>query len=525
MAEVAETGRSWLNWKLNFKKMIYLKNTNDWSIFYSMLNNMKKSSFIGLLALVFFVGFLFVYNKTPYLSNVVATDESKVDLNLTQYSKDMNTPDTLNAVVVPKSCSPDLSFSLLQSNFKVGEVVDYSLVVSNKGSVKCKNASVSVYYLNEEVFVESFPKANSGNYYWRFGDLAAGESKSVNIRVKYLGAVNTKDVGTEACLNTDKGDVCSNLVIGGQVAPSEQVLPSPVVVDSGKEYGTWVWVAPTDMTEDYKNTVINGAVANNINTIYITIDSYLNIFSLPEGPEKEAKKKAYSDALESFVRSANAKGIEVDAEAGWRDWAEPKERYKAYAIVDYIIEYNKTRSAKVRALQYDVEPYLMSNYETTKAARLNNFVGLIDETVKKMSGSNLRFSIVIPHFYDDRQKWTPSFTYNGVRDYTFNHLIKIMDTRPGSMIILMSYRNFALGENGTVEISDAEIDLASSVAKNTKVIVAQEVGDVDPGFVTFFGLSKQEYLDQLSLINQTFGNSAGFGGVSVHYIDPFLELE
>ena len=89
----------------------------------------------------------------------------------------------------------------------------------------------------------------------------------------------------------------------------------------------------------------------------------------------------------------------------------------------------------------------------------------------------------------------------------------------------MSYRNFALGENGTVEISDAEIDLASSVAKNTKVIVAQEVGDVDPGFVTFFGLSKQEYLAQISLINQTFGDSVGFGGVSVHYIDPFLDLK
>lgn len=505
--------------------MIYLKNTIDWSIFYSMVNNVKKSSFIGLLVLGFFLGFLFLQNKTPFLSNVISTNESRVDLNLTQHSEDTSAPDALNAVVVPKVCSPALSFELLQSNFKVGEVVDYSLVVSNKGSVKCRNASVSVYYLNDEIFVESFPKANSGNYYWRFGDLAAGESKSVNIRVKYLDTVNTKDVGTEACLNTDKGDVCSNLVIGGQVVSEEQVLPNPIVIDSEKEYGTWVWVAPIDMTEDYKKMVIDGAVANKINTIYVTIDSYLNIFSLGEGPEKEAKKKAYSDALESFVRSANAKGIEVDAEAGWRDWAEPKERYKAYAIVDYIVEYNKTRSAKVRALQYDVEPYLMSNYETTKAARLNNFVGLIDETVKKMSGSDLRFSIVIPHFYDDRQKWTPSFTYNGVRDYTFNHLIKIMDTRPGSMIILMSYRNFALGENGTVEISDAEIDLASSFGKNTKVIVAQETGDVDPGFVTFFGLSKQEYLAEISIINQTFANSTGFGGVAVHYIDPFLELK
>jgi hypothetical protein len=54
--------------------------------------------------------------------------------------------------------------------------------------------------------------------------------------------------------------------------------------------------------------------------------------------------------------------------------------------------------------------------------------------------------------------------------------------------------------------------------------VAQEAGDVDPGFVTFFGLSKQDYLDQISLINQTFANSTGFGGVAVHYVDPFLEL-
>ena len=299
--------------------MIYLKNTIDWSIFYSMVNNVKKSSFTGLLVLGFFLGFLFLQNKTPFLSNVISTNESSFDLNLTQHSEDTSAPDALNAVVVPKVCSPALSFELLQSNFKVGEVVDYSLVVSNKGSVKCRNASVSVYYLNDEIFVESFPKANSGNYYWRFGDLAAGESKSVNIRVKYLDTVNTKDVGTEACLNTDKGDVCSNLVIGGQVVSEEQVLPNPIVIDSEKEYGTWVWVAPIDMTEDYKNMVIDGAVENKINTIYVTIDSYLNIFNLPEGSEKEAKKKAYSDALESFVRSANAKGIEVDAEAGWRD--------------------------------------------------------------------------------------------------------------------------------------------------------------------------------------------------------------
>jgi hypothetical protein len=238
----------------------------------------------------------------------------------------------------------------------------------------------------------------------------------------------------------------------------------------------------------------------------------------------ENKKKIYSDALEAFVKTANQNGIAVDAEAGWRDWAEPSERYKAYTIVDYLISYNNTRSTKIRSLQYDVEPYLLATYNTNKIARLSNFVGLIDETVKKMSGNNLKLSIVIPHFYDDTQKWTPAFNYGGVTDYTFNHLVRIMDKKEGSMIILMSYRNFALGDNGSIEISNAEINLTSEIGHGTKVIVAQETGNVDPGFVTFFGLSKQEYLNQISIINKTFEQKSGFGGIAVHYIDPFLEL-
>ncbi|MEJ0002226.1 MAG: hypothetical protein WDN09_03585 [bacterium] len=80
---------------------------------------------------------------------------------------------------------------------------------------------------------------------------------------------------------------------------------------------------PTRITKTYANTVVDAAAANRINAIYVTFDDYLEINALPAGANKDAKIKAYSDAVQSFVEIARAKGIAVDAEAGARDWGEP----------------------------------------------------------------------------------------------------------------------------------------------------------------------------------------------------------
>src|SRR5690606_32081869 len=114
----------------------------------------------------------------------------------------------------------------------------------------------------------------------------------------------------------------------------------------------------------------------------------------------------------------------------------------------------------------------LPTYEQNKAPHLLHFVEFVDQSMERLLNSDLRFSVVIPHFYDSKQNWTPLVTYAGRTDYTFNHVLRILDRKAGGSIILMSYRNFAEGKNGSIEISKVEVDEASD-GYRTKVIVAQ----------------------------------------------------
>jgi hypothetical protein len=86
----------------------------------------------------------------------------------------------------------------------------------------------------------------------------------------------------------------------------------------------------------------------------------------------------------------------------------------------------------------------------------------------------------------------------------------------------MSYRNFAIGEDGSIDISKDEIQSANSYS--TKVIVAQETGDFPPSYITFFN-TRREYLDiQLKKIEDEFKDDKSFDGLAIHYINTFLEM-
>ena len=117
---------------------------------------------------------------------------------------------------------------------------------------------------------------------------------------------------------------------------------SPIKKEDGiKEYGSWIWTPIMRITPEYTESILSDAKADGVNTIYISIDSYLDIFVMKKGGEREKQKDIFSKKLEYFINSANQKGIEVDAEAGWRNWAEEDNIYKAFAVVNFVKIFNK----------------------------------------------------------------------------------------------------------------------------------------------------------------------------------------
>ena len=167
----------------------------------------------------------------------------------------------------------------------------------------------------------------------------------------------------------------------------------------------------------------------------------------------------------------------------------------------------------------------MDSYQKEPASVLRNFVELIDQTESFISDSSLRFSVVVPDFYDKKDGLTPKFSYGREKKYVLEHLFKILDRRPDSSIIVMSYRNFAEGEDGAIEVSKNEMRTARKGVYKTKIIIAQETGDVPPPYITFHNTSKEHLYQQIDKIKSTFKSQPNFGGIAIHYINAFLDLK
>ncbi len=295
------------------------------------------------------------------------------------------------------------------------------------------------------------------------------------------------------------------------------------VASSEMEKGTWLWTPILDQTSAYQQKIIAQSKRNGIKNIYLSIDSYLDIYIMADGEEKASRKKQFDQKVSDFISLAEKNGMTVDAEAGWRNWSEPGNSYKAFAILDYAIKFNRSHTEKLRGLQLDVEPYLLPAYKDNKAKVLFNFVNFIDETVARLDKSDLSLSVVIPEFYDGENDMTPKFTYNGQKNYAISHLLRVLDKREGSKIIVMSYRNKSEGKDGAIEISKGEISVAEKF--KTKIVLAEETGDVEPPYITFHNTSKSYYLKQVSLLEKAFSKNKSYNGIAIHYVNSFLDLK
>ncbi len=425
-----------------------------------------------------------------------------------------------------------------------GKNLSYDMTATNTGLQVCNSSSITIYYSNGEVPQSTTPKANSANYYWKLGNLGTNQSVKVNAKT----ILNSTDgLHTEACATANNGtDSCvpmSDLDINANQIPAPTPEPEPVPVPTPNpntettpvvtnpanfypkgEYGMWVWTSPVQMTDAYRTQLINTASVNNINVLYVTIDDYLAIYNLAPSATRTSKLQAYDAAVVKLIDAAKLKGIAVDAEAGWKDWADPAKRSNSYNVIDYVASFNATHDNDFRKMQFDVEPYLLSTYERNKASVLTNYMNYIGDVVTKAKSVHVDLAFVIPHFYDSIQKWTPQITYNGKLDYTFNHILSILDTTDNASIIIMAYRNFATGNDSIVQISQQEVKDASNGVHPTDVVVAVETGDVDPSYVTFFGLTKKYMSEQMLKVNNQFATSAGYNGMAVHYYEPFAKI-
>jgi len=269
-------------------------------------------------------------------------------------------------------------------------------------------------------------------------------------------------------------------------------------------------------------TIIQQAATYHFNTIYLTIDDYIPIDTMPAGTAKQTALANFEGQLNSFVTLAAQNNISVDAEAGASDWAVPANIWRAQDILNFVASYNQSHATKFRGVQYDIEPYLLPLYSTDPTTVLTQYVQMVEGLVNTDKSLGLPLSLDIPHFYDDVIGWEPQITIDGITAYPYTQLLRLLNQLPNDKLLIMAYRNFATGAGGTIDIAGTEVREANGT--NVKVIVGQETGNVPPSYVTFYSTSKNYLASQVAVVTSTFASDPSFGGIAIDYLDPFLQL-
>lgn len=299
----------------------------------------------------------------------------------------------------------------------------------------------------------------------------------------------------------------------------------------GKEFGVWLWRSPKDMSPDEMRVVIDQIASSGFTSVYITIDDYLDIRSVKRERTRELAYEKYETSLDTFLTLAVKKNIAVDVEAGGKEWAFPKNRHKAFEILSFASAYNKRSINKIRAVQFDIEPYDLPHYERNKETYLGDFLEMTSLLVSQAEKEGISLSLAIPEFYDSVDEAT-KLLFDGKNDLPFNHLVRIMGRIPKNSLVIMAYSDTTEGELGSIRISQNEVSQGLLGAYPVKIIIGQETGNVDSEgrptlspSVTFYGQSKSYFFSQLRIIYDTYSSYPAYGGFAVHYLDTFLFLK
>jgi len=292
------------------------------------------------------------------------------------------------------------------------------------------------------------------------------------------------------------------------VAPISPVISAPLSVTSATR-ALWVWGASAAIVSDSRAqdeffsfiAAPGGDASLRINRLYFFGDN-LGISSNPA-------------PVRAFLRRAHQSGIAVEYLTGDAAWALPGMGYNATARVDKVIAFNTgATDERFDGIHFDIEPYLLAEWNSNRASVSANFVNILKESRAKItaSGQNLSLAADIPTWYSFTvpEIWQP---------------ITVADT-PLSNATIMNYfdskANFLFGYGGA--------DVSGGIGPNLRASGAlpltfgAETGITDPS-TTFFEEGRTALAETFAAAAQTYSGTNGFGGLAIHHFDSLRSLK
>jgi hypothetical protein len=119
----------------------------------------------------------------------------------------------------------------------------------------------------------------------------------------------------------------------------------------------------------------------------------------------------------------------------------------------------------------------------------------------------------------------PKLTRGGITEPVTQHLMRILNRLSGNYIVIMAYREYAFGTNGTIKLSETEMAFAETKTPNVHIYIGQETTKVDPEHITFYEEGMAVLKTEMQKINTTFSPRSPYVGIALHHIDSLRVLK
>ena len=313
-------------------------------------------------------------------------------------------------------------------------------------------------------------------------------------------------------------------VVGGIVINRyvgfEALIVQDVPRHDGPALAGWLWDDMEGKSILEMDRFLYRAKSQGIATIYISVDKAVGAQVNREYDVVAAKSKSYA----KFIGLAAQYGIDVQALAGDPSWSLPRQDARWQAVVGFVRDFNQTQLLEYKhftGIQFDVEPYTRNNFNREKKERTLEFINFVERSIAhaEKNTRSLTLGYAIPFWYDSG---VPEVEYNGAVKKVSEHIIDLLATHPDSYLVLMSYRDYAEGEDGTIKISKDELLYSESLEKPVSIYVGQEFTDQDLNKISYFEETKEEALEQLELVDKALRLYRSYETIAIHDISSFL---
>lgn len=308
------------------------------------------------------------------------------------------------------------------------------------------------------------------------------------------------------------------LVAPNQATPLRKVLPKPAskteIDGKGKSVAAWIWEYPTKIVGEI-GPLLEFAESEKINTIYLYVDEYVDIYEMTDEAEKTRKMAKYLEALQTILSEAKKRNLSVHAMMGNTNYSYDSHSYIPPLVIDHVYDFNdKNQELSFDGIQFDVEFYDNDQFFRSTNEYTDSFLQLVTDSVTQVGKLNgkynqqLKLGIVIPFWFDKPND------YFG--DPIYPDILQSLSSLEGSYLVIMAYRNKL---EAVMEISKEELVAAQTAG--VEIVVAQELSKNTEETITHFGKSRDQIKQFLNQLLQAGSEYSSFAGIGLHDLDAY----